>query len=461
MKVSKTLTAATLAGAIFISTSGIFSAAAVSLSESKTYEQLFPDPNLAKVVASYCGEISTDTVNQDDLNQITTLSANPSDITIFDLTGIEYLNNLQEIDLAQMGVASIPSSIRYLSKLEKIDLSENQIVYVADELGQLTNLKELRLDHNRIKDFPTSLSNLPDLTTYTNSDQDLSLGNVPTKFIANSEITFSDDGEPVLTHVVKQVPAPKGGNEIGGNLAQDDPTTYASISAAVDEMLENLPVYTYEDSYTADAGATISYGDAGEIGHVNGEYEYVSDIDKYSVNGALPDGKYVGNFSEFSQFTDVNTIGSNAVARTTKTGYFTTYGDYWPEIPTSDTASNTDPVPNRGDDEETSAYYGDRIGTRNNKLKIGDVATRPSDNIPYGTQLTVTVRASDTNGSGQITKTMTVRDIMGATAPILDIWRWDSPEWFKGTPQRPNDIYFGQTYNKDRSFPNTSNFFTY
>lgn len=109
----------------------------------------------------------------------------------------------------------------------------------------------------------------------------------------------------------------------------------------------------------------------------------------------------------------------------------------------------------------TSAYYGDRIGTRNNKLKIGDVATRPSDNIPYGTQLTVTVRASDTNGSGQITKTMTVRDIMGATAPILDIWRWDSPEWFKGTPQRPNDIYFGQTYNKDRSFPNTSNFFTY
>jgi len=81
------------------------------------------------------------------------------------------------------------------------------------------------------------------------------------------------------------------------------------------------------------------------------------------------------------------------------------------------------------------SYYGDRIGTQNNKLKIGDAA--------YGTTLTVTVLSSDTNGSGTIIKSMKKRDIMGGTKPVLDIWRWNNPEWFNGTAQNPNDLYFG------------------
>ena len=56
---------------------------------------------------------------------------------------------------------------------------------------------------------------------------------------------------------------------------------------------------------------------------------------------------------------------------------------------------------------------------------------------------------------------MRVRDIMGATKPVLDIWRWDNPDWFTGKPHNPNDVYFGKKYTKYTSFSNKNNFYTY
>jgi hypothetical protein len=116
------------------------------------------------------------------------------------------------------------------------------------------------------------------------------------------------------------------------------------------------------------------------------------------------------------------------------------------------------PVPNP---PNGPSNYGDRIGTQNNKLYKGDVATRPSDNVTYGASLSVTIVPADTGAASNITKTMYKKDIMGATTPILDIFRWDQPDWWNGTPQAPNDLCFNKKYNANLSFPSTSNYWVY
>lgn len=219
------------------------------------------------------------------------------------------------------------------------------------------------------------------MTIYTNPNQDLTSGNVPVRFIPQSEITFDSNGAPILTHVVKSIPTPAGleeSVEIGGNLAEQDPIAFKTMSEMVDANLESLPVFVYEDAYTVEAGAVVKYGSSGEFNRVVGDSEYNSNIDQYMDSGSLPDGRYIG-----------------------------------------------------------------------------------TDKISHGTQLTVTVKASDTGGTSDITKTMSKQDIMGATTPVLDIWRWDNPEWFKGTAQSPNNLMFGKKYSTSLSFPNTKNFFTY
>jgi len=289
-------------------------------------------------------------------------------------------------------------------------------------------------------------------------DFNIALGNVPTEYIPNSEITFDSEGTFTVTDLAKSVTAPKSatsstGNEVGGNLADLDPKAQEIRNAESQRLLESLPVYTYEDYYIAAEGAVAQYDQDGQLICVLGDYEYYSTLDQYKINGILPDGTYKGTFGQFS-------ISTTRALKIIK-GKFTTYGNKWPAIPTSDTASNADPVPTRGTTLiEHLAYYGDRIGTQDNKLKIGDVATRQSDKIPYNTVLTVTVLAADT-GSTDITKNMRVRDEMSATVPVLDIWRWDQPEWFTGVAQAPNDLYFNKKYSKNLSFTNTGNYFTY
>jgi len=280
-------------------------------------------------------------------------------------------------------------------------------------------------------------------------------GNVPVTYIPGSEITFGADGDFEITHIADPAPISQNvGQEIGGNLLDENPEFYKSFNKAMHERFENLPVYEYEDYYIAHEGAVALYDDAGDFIRVRGDYEYHSTLDEYRIDGSLPDGRYVGTYSEFSQISNLS-VNGRTVSKS-ESGKFTTFGDYWPVIDSSRWPNcNTDPVPN-------GPTYGDRIGTQNNKLYVGDVALKKESGVPYDSKITVTVQAADTAGSGVITKEMRVRDTMSSRADsVLDIWRWDSPEWFEGTPQRPNDIYFGQTYATWRSFTNKDNFWTY
>jgi hypothetical protein len=301
---------------------------------------------------------------------------------------------------------------------------------------------------NSIFAFASGVSN-KDNQTASLPAFDIELGNVPAEYIPNSEITFDSEGVFVVTDVVQSVADSASRNtsvgiEVGGNLADD-----IVISRAQD-ALESLPIYTYDEYYVAGNGAVVQYDQEGKFIRVCGDYEYYSTIDQYKTNGVLPDGTYKGTFGEFSIIT----------TRATKTVYgkFTTYGNYWPAISQSAYPNcNTDPVPNP---PNGPSDYGDRIGTNNKKLSIGAVATRPSDNIPFGASLSVTVVAADT-GSTNITKTMYKYDIMGATTPVLDIWRWDQPDWWSGKATAPDNLYFNKKYSTSLSFTSTSNYWTY
>lgn len=285
------------------------------------------------------------------------------------------------------------------------------------------------------------------------SNQDIIRGNVPVKFTPNSEITFDADGSYKVTHVAKSVSSSMGvGVEIGGNLADENPEAYEAENKAVLETIKNLPVYTYEEYYIAKEGAVAQYDQNGELIRVRGDYEYHSTLDQYLVNGSLPDGKYVGTYLEFSKFSSGSDSFSRAAATTiTQSGRITTFGDLWPVIDKSKYPNcNTDPVK-----DINGVDYGDRIGTQNNKLRIGDVAIKSSVGIKYNTSIYVYINTS----SGSYEKSMTKRDTMNERSnSILDIWRWDSPEWFTGTAQKPNDLYFGQKYTTSLSFESTSNY---
>lgn len=462
MKFSKTFLSITLMGSMLFSSAGAAYAGSQTPApeDPLTFEQLFPDPYFAELIAHHAGCEISDIAEQEALDRITCLTAFDNDQKIvedvFDLTGIGSLQNLEEIDLSGMAIASIPSEIGELEFLRKADFSDNQIVYVSAELVKLEDLEELHLDRNRIGAFPDGLSALPNLTDYTAEEQDTSLGNVPVRFIPQSRITFREDGEPVLTEVSKSVPDPRGaGVDLDALLGSRERSEEEDKKWT---PIEELPVYRYEESYVAAEGTVAQYGSGGSLCHVWGDCEYTCNIEQYEVDGELPDGRFISDFSEFSQ----ETIPSRAASSTKKSGVFTTYGEDWP------TLSSKYPKPDNGKIPSSwglsAAELGQRVGTKDNVLQIGDVAVKSDIYRAAGfdAAIEVTVMASDTNGSGQITHTMYIRDKMSSSVKaVLDIWRWDNPDWFTGESQSPNNKLFGQKWNSNLSFENKNNYFEY
>lgn len=154
--------ASKLVGAIVLSASLLFGFSGVNAfgeaREVKTYEQLFPDPYFAELVAFYTGHNVYDIATQSDLDKITDLKTSTNDVlivdSVFDLTGIGNLRNLESMDLSNMYIANVPDEIENLVALKTVDLSSNQIVHISENIGYLSNLEELHFDNNKIASFP-------------------------------------------------------------------------------------------------------------------------------------------------------------------------------------------------------------------------------------------------------------------------------------------------------------------
>jgi len=167
-----------------LSGGGFFNGTILQYVEKKTeanFLDIFPDENLAQVVASRFNRQVTDEVSIDELNHLSGSIVAQSQ-NIKDLEGVQYLTslasliindnqitnlgplshltNLTGLNLAHNDVNNI-EPLRGLSSLMVLDLSFNQISQV-EPLGNLTHLLTFNLSNNHISDLSalTHLSTL-------------------------------------------------------------------------------------------------------------------------------------------------------------------------------------------------------------------------------------------------------------------------------------------------------------
>ena len=118
---------------------------------STTASSLFPDGTLAKNMRLKLNlpegaDIPADT----DFTQYTVFNA-ALELYIEDLTGLERMSNIEDLDLAQNKLVDI-TQVGLLSKMKRLNLSQNAILDISP-LTPLTDIHYLHLMQNQISDI--------------------------------------------------------------------------------------------------------------------------------------------------------------------------------------------------------------------------------------------------------------------------------------------------------------------
>lgn len=75
------------------------------------------------------------------------------------------MTNLTNIYLQANYLTELPNAIQFLINLEILDVSHNQLKKIPSSIGKLIKLRRIVLTHNQITSLPSSLGNLPYLTS--------------------------------------------------------------------------------------------------------------------------------------------------------------------------------------------------------------------------------------------------------------------------------------------------------
>ena len=121
----------------------------------------FPDENLEAVIRDALDKPPGEKITAGELAEITYLDSHVIEGGIADLTGIELLYNLTELQFVETQISDI-SPLASLTSLTKLSLDRNRISDITP-LASLTNLTKLFLYRNRISDI-TPLASLTNLT---------------------------------------------------------------------------------------------------------------------------------------------------------------------------------------------------------------------------------------------------------------------------------------------------------
>ncbi|MBT0175839.1 leucine-rich repeat domain-containing protein [Listeria seeligeri] len=123
---------------------------------------IFPDPNLAEVVRSKLKKLSVnDTVTQNELNSISSLTVNNKNIS--NITGMENLIGLKQLYLSGNRFNDL-SPLAGLTNLDTLNLSNNSTINTLSPLAGLTNLEALNLSRCSAVSDLRPLSGLTKLT---------------------------------------------------------------------------------------------------------------------------------------------------------------------------------------------------------------------------------------------------------------------------------------------------------
>lgn len=151
---------------------------------------IFPDPNLARVIAEAFGVGVNNFVTQTDLNRVVAFAANNENIQ--NLQGMQFLHNLREVSFLDNRISDL-EPLRNLTNLERLLLDNNRIVSLSP-LQNLRSLEWLWLDDNQISNLTplAGLENLVWLTLWGNRIENINslrnLTNLVSLWLADNHI---------------------------------------------------------------------------------------------------------------------------------------------------------------------------------------------------------------------------------------------------------------------------------
>src|SRR6056297_818080 len=166
-----------------------YSLKAVFVSEGNTVIN-FADPDLEDVIRNNIDK-PTGEIYESDVDGIISLTAHTSNID--NLSGIEYLINLEYLDFGNNQVSDI-SPLSNLTDLEILDFGDNQVSDISP-LSNLTNLTYLNFSANQVSDISplSNLTNLIHLHLSNNQVSDISpfsnLTNLTTLNFGNNQVS--------------------------------------------------------------------------------------------------------------------------------------------------------------------------------------------------------------------------------------------------------------------------------
>ena len=163
-------------------------------------EAVFPDPLVDEMIRLKLDQ-PVGPILISDLKQLTALNLG-LELYVADLSGLEHLVNITELDLTQNQVTDL-SPLAGLTKLTELNLWTNEISDISPPAA-LTDLAKINLTKNKISDLSAlaSLTNVTKLELTKNEITDLS-PLLQTGFAEDAEIRLW--GEPLDAHSIDVV----------------------------------------------------------------------------------------------------------------------------------------------------------------------------------------------------------------------------------------------------------------
>lgn len=114
------------------------------------------------------------------------------------MRAIEEAVESESLELIDLGLVSLPSSVVALTSLTDLSLQSNRLEALPDTVGNLYNLKDLTLDYNRLRELPISLANLTALEVLSLNENKmrqfpevvLYLSSLTSLYLEGNEIAF-------------------------------------------------------------------------------------------------------------------------------------------------------------------------------------------------------------------------------------------------------------------------------
>ncbi|QOS99242.1 leucine-rich repeat domain-containing protein [Brevibacterium sp. JNUCC-42] len=282
---------------------------------------LFPDENLALVVAREMGKSVENEVTKADLESITYLSGFNKQIQ--DIKGVENLTNLRHLSLSSNQIKDI-GPLENLTNLDGLNLRENQIEDISP-LKNLINLTGLGLEYNQIKDGSplASLTNLRSVSLHENQIKDISflkgLTNLTHLLLVGNQIK---DGSP-LENLTKIYQLELGENQIKDISFLKGLTNLALLGLEGNQIKDLSPLENLTENFTVLRELDISRNQISDLRplkkvpryqfkasgqHIElgpGQVGVSTTLPLYNVNGTVPNISIEGgNYQDESLIWD-------------------------------------------------------------------------------------------------------------------------------------------------------------